>query len=370
MNHFSYFTIANSIFVLLFNLINTFGIAYLYNRSGGSYIFSIGMLILIKFLYIIILPFGTKFIGRIGTKYSVLISMFLLFTSNSALIFLDKSDIFLYLWIILSALSYTFFFLPIALFTSKYTKTETRGVQMGRIYSTVLFATAFAPLISGEVLSKYSINGFVVLLAGLILISIFFTLRLGNIHFDYNGGLKQFRFNRSLIRGSWIEACHYSTRNLSVFWTLYIFIFYDENYENFGLLLTAITLFSAFINIFVGKYLNQHNRKDIIKTQIIFSPFSWIFRILAMNPIGIFFADAFHSLNGYIRESAVETTAFDLINRDKHKEILDEKIVVREIIINISIIITLLAGILLATLFGIKSSFILGIIISLGYLLI
>jgi hypothetical protein len=58
------------------------------------------------------------------------------------------------------------------------------------------------------------------------------------------------------------------------------------------------------------------------------------------------------------------------MSRDGHKEILDEKFVVREIIINIGIILTLSAGVILTMLFGIKSSFILGIIISFGYLLI
>ena len=37
MKHFSYFTIANSIFILVFNLFNTFGIAFLYNRNAVSY---------------------------------------------------------------------------------------------------------------------------------------------------------------------------------------------------------------------------------------------------------------------------------------------------------------------------------------------
>lgn len=370
MKHFSYFTIANSIFILVFNLFNTFGIAFLYNRNDNSFYHSVGLLIIIRILYVLILPFGTKFVGRIGTKSALFVSLISLLFSNLSLLYLNNGDIFLYIWIFLSALSYTFFFLPIALFTSKYTQTGTRGLQMGKIYSAVIFATAFAPYITGEVLSRYSISGFVLLLATLITFSLFFTAKLGNIHFYYNGGLRNFRFNRSLIRGSWIEVCHYSTRNLSIFWTLYIFIFFDENYEKFGLLLTAITLFSAFMNVFVGKYLNQHNRRDIIKTQIIFTPFSWIFRILAINPVGIFFADAFHSLNSYIRESAVETTAFDLINRDDHKEILDEKIVIREIIINLGIIFTLSLGIIFASLFGIKASFILGIIVSLGYLLI
>ncbi|MCA9379679.1 MFS transporter [Candidatus Dojkabacteria bacterium] len=370
MKHFTYFTITNSLLLLLFGLTNTFGIAYLYKRSEGSFLLSIGLIILIRILYIIILPTGTKLVGRIGTRSSVIVFMILLLLSNASLILVDSSIFFLYLWIILSAVAYIFFFIPTALFTSKYTETKTRGIQMGRISSTILFATAFAPLITGEVLDRYSITGFVLLLALIIIISLFFVPKLKNIHFDYLGGLKKFRFNKSLLRGSWIEACHYSTRNLGIFWSLYIFIFFDENYKKFGLLLTAITLFSAFVNIIVGKYLNQHNKKDIIKTQAIFSPFSWIFRILAVNPLSIFFADAFHSLNGYIRESAIESTAFDLMSRDGHKEILDEKFVVREIIINIGIILTLSAGVILTMLFGIKSSFILGIIISLGYLLI
>jgi hypothetical protein len=370
MTHLSYFTIANSIFILVFNLINTFGIAFLYNKYNDSFYHSVGLLVVIRLLYIIILPYGTKLIGKIGTKTALMVSLILLILSNFSLYFVDSNPYVVFIWIVLNSLSYTFFFLPIALFTSKYTKSETRGLQMGKIYSAVIFASAFAPFISGEILHEYSIQGFVIMLIALIIISFIFISKLNNIYFDYNGGLRQFRFNSSLLRGSWIEACHYSTRNLSVFWTLYIFIFYDENYQKFGLLLTAITLFSALINIFVGKYINQHNRKDIIKTQIIFSPFSWIFRLLAINPLSIFFADAFHSLNGYIRESAVETTAYDLINRDKHKEILDEKIVLREIIINLAIIVTLTLGIILASYFGIKSSFILGIIVSFGYFLL
>lgn len=370
MKKFTYFTIANSIFFLVFTLINTFGIAYLYSMRNDSLYFSVGLLVVVRVLYILLLPLLAKYIGILGSKTSIIISLLFLLISNIFLIFAETSYIYLAFWVLANSLAYVFYFVPIFLYTSKYTSSETRGIQFGKIYSLVIFVTAFAPYLSGAMISNYSIQGFVVLLILLISVSILFVNKLQNIKFVYSGEIHKLRLNKSLVRGSWIESCHYSTRNLSIFWTLFIFVSFNENFENFGILLTAITLFSAFLNLLLGKYLNKHNRKDLVKTQIIFSPFSWIFRILAFNPISIFFADAFHSLNGFIRESAVETTAYDLITRDGHQEILDEKIVYREIVINIAIIITLVSGIWLATTFGIKSSFILGIIISFGYLLI
>lgn len=371
MNKLSYFTLSNSISFLALNLINSFGVAFLYSRYNKSFIYSIGLLILIRVVYIILLPFFADFIGRIGTRNSVIISMVLMIVANIPLYFVDYNSYLIYLWVILMGISFCFYFLPISLFTSKYTNTETRGIQMGKIYSGVIFASALTPLISGHILALYSIKGFVLFLTFITSITTLIFFKLENIHFEYNSGLRNiFKFDRSLLMASWIETCHFSTRNLSIFWTLYIFIFFGEDYKRFGLILTAITLFSGVLNIFVGKYLNQHNRKDILRTQVIFSPFSWIFRLLAYNTVSIFFADAFHSLNGYIRESAVETTAYDLINRDGHKEILDEKVVLREILINMGIISTMIIGVLLASLFGLKASFYLGILISFGYLII
>lgn len=371
MNRLSYFTLSNSISFLALNLINSFGVAFLYTRYQKSFIYSIGLLILIRVVYIILLPFFAGLIGKIGTRNSVVISMLLMILANLPLYFVDKNTSLIYLWVLLLGLSFCFYFLPISLFTSKYTNSETRGIQMGKIYSGIIFASALTPLISGHILALYSIKGFVLLLTLITITSTLFFFKLDNLHFKYNGGLRNiFKFDRSLLKASWIETCHFSTRNLGVFWTLYIFIFFGEDYRKFGLILTAITLFSGILNLFVGKYLNQHNRKDILRTQVIFSPFSWIFRLLAYNAVSIFFADAFHSLNGYIRESAVETTAYDLINRDEHKEVLDEKVVLREILITLGIITTMVIGVLLASLFSLKASFYLGILISFGYLII
>lgn len=239
------------------------------------------------------------------------------------------------------------------------------------MYSGMIFATATAPFISGQIINSYSIEGFAVLLAVLIFIGSLPLFRLKNYKFKYTGRISNLaKINKSLLRASWIESCHFATRNLGVFWVLYIFLFFDQSYTRFGLVLTIITLFSAVINIFVGKFINQHNRKHALQLQSILSPLSWVFRIGATTSVGILVADAFHNLNSYIRESAVETTAYDLINRGKHEQILDEKIVIREILINIAVIITLTLGIILAVTFGIKASFILGILLSLGYLLV
>lgn len=371
MKKLTYFTLANSIFHLIFNLINTFGVAFLFAKFNYSYTYSVGCIILIRLVYILLLPFIANVIGLIGTKISFIVSMLFLLAASIPLYYLEYSNYFVILWILFNSLSLTFYFLPAALYTSKYTDSTTRGLQISKINSGIIFAAALTPYVSGLIISSYSISGFAMLLAFFVLVGSLPLLMLKDLNFQYNGALSDiFRFNKSLLKASWIEMCHFSTRMLGIFWSLYIFIFFNHSYLKFGLILTAITLFSGLLNLLVGKLLNQHNRKDILKLQSVLSPFSWIFRLMANNPAGIFFADAFHSFNGYIRESAVETTAFDLINRDEHSEILDEKIVLREILINLGIIITLISGILLAITIGIKASFIPGILISLGYLLV
>jgi len=371
MNRLKYFILANSLFFLAFNLISSFGVAILFQKYQQSIVYSVGVLVIIRIIYILLLPILAAPIGRMGIKVSVIIGMSFLFASSITLFFLENNNHLIFVWIILMAIAFSFYFLPVTIFTSRYTASTTRGNQMSFIYSGIIFASAIMPLLSGSLIANYSIRGFSFLLSVLIIIGMIPFLKLHNFHFVYNRKHSyRMRFNRSLLKAAWIETCHFSTRHLNVFWTLYVFIFFNQDYQKFGLILTAITLFSGVVNLFMGKLLNSYNRKDVLKTQVIFSPFSWIFRLLATSTTGIFFADAFHSLNGYLREAAVETTAYDLINRDDHKEVLDEKIVLREIIINIGIIITLTLGIILASYFGIRSSFLLGVLISLGYLLI
>ena len=369
MQRLKYYTLANSFFFLSFNLINSFVIALLFQNFKQSLLYSVGTLILIRIIYITLLPFAAKLIGAIGTRTSVIIGMIFLFLSTIPLFFIQDNVNMLLPWIMLMAISFTFYFLPISIFTSHYTESSTRGTQISTITTGLIFASGVTPIISGFIISKFAFEGFAVLLAVIIALGTIPFFKLNNFKFIYSGNiLNIFRYNKSLLKASWIETCHFSTKNLSVMWTLYIFLFFGQDFKKFGIILTAITLFSAFLNISVGKFLNQHNRKDVLKIQVIFSPFSWVFRILANNTALIFFADAFHSLNSHLRESSVETTAFDLINRDEHKEILDEKIVVREILINLGIIITLTLAIILAHYFGIKASFVLGVIISFGYL--
>lgn len=371
MNALSYFTLSNSISFLALNLINSFGVAFLYSKYEKSILYSVGLLVLIRVIYILSLPLLAGLVGKLGTRTSVVFSMCLMIIANISLFSIESNPHLVFFWATLTGISFCFYYLPISLFTSRYTDSETRGIQMGKIYSGIIFASAFTPLIFGHVLALYSIKGFVLLLSSITIITAFFFLQLENMRFSYSGGLKNlFRFDRSLLKACWIETCHFSTRSLSIFWSLYIFIFFDEDFQKFGLILAAITFFSGVLNIFVGKYLNQHNRKDVLRIQVIFSPFSWIFRLLSYNATSIFFADAFHSLNGFIRESAVETTAYDLMNRDRHSEVLDEKVVLREILITLGVIISLTVGVVVAITFGIKATFFLGMIVSLGYLLI
>lgn len=333
--------------------------------------YSIGALALIRLIYVILIPFLAPLIGKFGVRNSIMLGMSFLFASNIAIYFLNTSDFFLFIWIILVALCFSFYYLPLTIYTSKFTDSKARGTEMSLMYTGMILASAAAPYISGRVISIYSIEGFAVLLGTFIILGAFPLFKLKNYKFEYTGRITNLiKINRSLIRASWIESCHFATRAIGVFWVLYIFLFYGQNYSTFGIVLTVITLVSAIINIFVGKYLNQHNRKHALHVQSFLSPLSWVFRIGANSSIGILFADAFHNLNGYIRESTVETTAYDLINRGKHEQILDEKIVSREMIINLTIVIALVLGIILAVNFGIKASFTLGIIFSLGFLFV
>ncbi len=371
MSKLKYFTIGNSLSFLNFSLINSFGIAILFQFFNQSLFHTIGIVIIIRILYLILLAPIAKIIGYVGTKSSIILGVFFLFLSTIALFFLDRNMYFVVFWVVMISLSLSFYSIPHIFFTSKYTSSKSRGSEVSLIFSGVIFATAITPFISGNLISKFSTDGFAIFLSILAVVSVIPFLKLDNFRFSFKHKIGKFlKFNTSLVKASWIETCHFSTRNLNIFWTLYLFLFFDQDFRLFGLILTVITFFSGILNLFSGKLLNQHNRKTILKIQTVFSPFSWIFRILANNTIGIFFADAFHNFNGHLRESAVETTAFDLLNRGNHHEILEEKIVVKEIIINIGVVIVLSMALILAVNFGIRSSFLLGILISLGYLLI
>lgn len=371
MSKLKYFIGANSLSFLSFSLINSFGIAIIFQEFGQSPVYSVGVLILVRIFYILMLPLLANFIGSIGTKVSIIIGMLFLFFSTVALFFLESNNSAIFFWIAFTAVSLCFYTLPLIFFTSRYTTSKSRGTEVSFIYSGVLFATALTPFLTGSLISRYSLQGFAVFLALLITLSLAPFSQLDNFHFQFKNKFKSFlKFNKSLVKASWIETCHFSTRHLNVFWILYVFLFFDQDFRQFGFILTVITLFSGILNLFTGRLLNRHNRKTILKIQAVFSPFSWIFRILATNPVGIFFADAFHNFNGHLRDSAVATTSYDLLNRGNHHEVLDEKIVVREIIINLGVILTLSVALILALAIGIRASFILGILISFGYLLI
>lgn len=307
-------------------------------------------------------------VAKFNTKVSMMIGVLGVLLSSVPLFFVESNSSLIFVWIFLQIAGRTFYYLPYFYYLSKLTSRKKRGSQIGLLNGIIIFSLALAPLISGVVSDFFGIKGLISLtftLSTLSLIPLFF---IDSYKFKFTGDLNKIFSIKSLKTLNEINFINNGQENLNHFWHIYIFVLLGANFEKVGLLFAVVISIGALSSYIFGKFLDHHNRRTLIRYESIINSLSWMFRYLSTNVFTVFLADTFYKVNKYVKDAAIDVVGFDLLNHKHQQNILDEKIVLREIIANLSIAISLTLGLVLALTLGIQATFLLAALISLFFI--
>jgi hypothetical protein len=159
-------------------------------------------------------------------------------------------------------------------------------------------------------------------------------------------------------------------QNQIVFWEIFVFLLLDKQYLEFGLLFTIINIIGFIATPILGKLLDHNNKKRVFRIDGIFTGIIWIIRFFAYNPITVVVSDSLYKINNSIKDTNFNLLNYDLITRDDDNLSIDEKIILREIYLNILMIISIPILLIIVGIFDIKIVFLIAALFSFLFTLI
>lgn len=354
------FTISNALFDLAYSVGKVFGILYFYILFNNSLIAAIGGWVAVLFCQSFFLWCVAKFLGRLGSRYSLIIAVFLFFLSFVCVALIDKSNpLPIYLvWILLFSLARAFYFVPYNFFIMHFTDNGKRGEQIGKLGAVCLLFSMLAPLIGGSLSNSWGLVGISLFSGAIFLLSIIPLLKLPNYRFTYTGKL----FNILKLPATRKELklmFSNDLQNKDSFWQIFVFIMVSGSFLNFGVLFTIVNIISLGMLWLLGKFLDHGNRKKILRYDGVITAGVWIFKALTTTPIMAGISDSIYQLISNSRDQVVGVIDYDLINRYDQEALIDEKLIARDISLTIFSGITNIIGLLLALYFGLRAVFVL-----------
>ena len=284
------------------------------------------------FLFFIVLAIGQfvsvyhagKVVAKLGLKHSILITapFTVLF-----FVFLYGVDSFLLNWFSLNTLLYLIFVFAFLEGISKnifwiafhldFSKNSDKGERCKEVsYLMVInsLLSVFGPLAGGLILTFFD---FSVLLIIVIILFLIFPLPLFSskeLHESFSFSFKGI-FDKKLIK-QFIAFFAYGIENAAslVLWPIIIY-FLLFNFSLLGMF-TSIGLFiSLLFTIYIGKYSDRHDKKDLIGIASIINSMVWLTKLLVITPFQIFSIHSFGGLTKTTIDVPFNTLIYERANQ-------------------------------------------------------
>jgi len=370
---FNKFNLSSSLFDFAYALSRIFGVLYIYLISGHSMVMAIGSLGLMGLLDAFLLSFLSKPIGKMGVRTSLIIATILYFLSSLALFPMTVANFptTISIWIITSSFAKAFYYIAYHYYVLKLTQQGIRGKEISYIFALSTLLGIIPPYLGAILSDKFGLPGLAIVSAGFFLLSIIPLLSIENFKFTYTGKILKILDIHS-IKKEFRLSLIYQVQNQESFWQIYVFILLGSSFISFGELFTLTYLISMVITFILGRFLDHHNRMKVLKIDGVFQSIGWLLRFAAQTPLGLIVADIYMKLSNQVLGQTLTTVTYDLLTyKNKNEDqILDEKIVAREIALNTSLFITAVVSVVTFTLFSFQGVFVLAIIASVVFSLI
>lgn len=249
----------------------------------------------IYIVYFFIIPFGAKFAKKFGYEYSIALG-----TCFAVLFYLSLFGINYYFWLIfaailMSAWSRTFYWPAYHSNFARFSSDGEQGRQISNLYIIQSAVFIVGPLMGGFILEFFGFRFLFLLVAILALISNIPMLitkeQFTPSPFKYFDAYRRLfaRENRRRLFG----FIGFGEELIAlVIWPIFIYIIVKD-FLSLGFLVAISVAFSNIIFLYIGRAADRKDSRLVLRYGAIFYFFSWLFRLLARNVLGVFLVDTY-----------------------------------------------------------------------------
>lgn len=364
-------TLIDDVYALGIKLIVVFGFVFLAQKLDSVVAASIPFVILYA-SYGYLVPKVAKYVGKLGGRRSIIISMCFLALSSAPMYAFasDENPVYLAFWAMLFLLGKLFLHVPFIYNLGRYTIHKDRGKSLSIKRISIVVVSLAGPFFGGLVSENFGLAGLMVTGAIVFVIGILPALMLEEFHFELKYDPKKLEKNLGTRKLAIFSFFCQSSSIIDVFWAIFVFVITGESFKTLGLIFTVVALINIVVSFLLGKYLDDNDRIKFLGKSAVINAVSWVARALSFNFLTVFISDLIYKLNANILDSTFEVVTYDLMNDRLKNENRDEIIVYRDQILNYIISFGWGLGAIMISMFGFQSAFLLAAVISLGFLLL
>jgi len=366
-----FFGISTSLLNLSYSVGHLFSVLYIYIFFGNSLGLAIGGLAFVSLVHLLTVLSLGKLMGKIGVRTTLIISTIIFFLSFIPLYYINQNNAYLNYGISLFLLGIAkgMYYLPYHYYVLNLTEEKNRGMQYGKFIAVSALFSIFSPFIGGYITSNFGIQGIAVFSAIVFAFSIIPLSRIENLKFNVTIDLIKLLRQPNIKKTLNMNILN-NLQNQISFWEIYVFILLDKKYLEFGLLFVIINIIGFIAMPLLGHLFDNKDKKKIFKVDGVITGLIWIIRYFAYNPLTVVISDSLYKINNSIKDTNHNLLNFDLFTRDESNLSIDEKIILREVYINLIIMISIPILLLLVSVFGIKVVFLIAAFFSFLFTLI
>lgn len=244
-------------------------------------------------LYIFLIPFGAKIAARFGYAHSIFFSIPFQILFWLGLIGSQYSEWFLYLAPVSLAIQKSLFWPAFNASMAKFTNGEQIGREFSVMYAVISSMQILGPMVGGFLAIFLGAN-WIFVIGSLIYIAS--ALPLLKSDRDLLPSVYKFHDTWDLYKRFPIRFAGYLGYGEELLvltvWPIFIYLTV-RNYQDVGSLVTLATLIATGLALYIGIFVDRHNKQMSLRAGNILYVISWLVRIPLQSTAGVFMADSF-----------------------------------------------------------------------------
>lgn len=309
---------------------------FLYEVSGGLFIIVGAYYAAASLLYVLFLAPGMKAVNKIGFSHALILGGVFSVILNVFLFFINEANLPILLpFILISIVGYWIFhWVPFHVDFALFTTHKSRSRQVSLSLATTAFMGVLGPLLAGFIITTAgykALFGFAIVLLTAATIS-YALVPETNTHFSWSlkKTWREFfnRDHRNIVVGEFASGAE-TVVNLIV-WPIFLYEILSGDLLEIGAVSTVVVAVTIVVQLFMGKYLDQHNGslKNTLKVGSGLYAVGWIIKIFVLSTLQVFLIGLYHNVVRIFTRTPFVSIMYDM--SAEQGKYVDEFTVLRE----------------------------------------
>lgn len=315
---------------------------------------------------------AAKFFTRTSLKLSMVIGTIAWIGHFLALYLLEQypswpAEVLIALSLVFVVISATLYWAPFNVDFSSFGSKKQRGKEEGIFLAAQQLVGVAAPILGGWLIMTYDYT--LTFLVGIVLVVLsiipLFFLPKNPVQYEY-GFFESFRlmFSKKYRYLTWSMIGHGAESSVAfVVWPIFLFVVFAGNHFSVGAFATVIVLISMTLQVVLGKYLDHHKKRKILRLGVDFYALGWLAKAFTATPFGVFITSTFHSFGAILMGTPLQTMLHEKAADAGHY--IDEFTTIREIATTIGRASMMFLLVIIVSLWSINIAFVAAAVVSL-----